>query len=37
VEWAKAVVSGVPVKQGGLLAKFENVAAVAVESIERDG
>jgi len=37
VEWARAVVSGLPFKQAGLLAKFEEAANSALESIERNG
>jgi (p)ppGpp synthase/HD superfamily hydrolase len=37
VEWARAVVSGLPFKQAGLLAKFEEAARLASESIERNG
>ena len=37
VEWARAVVSGLPFKQPELLAKFEEAAESAEESIERNG
>ena len=37
VEWARAVVSGLPFKQAGLLAKFEEAVELAMESIERNG
>jgi (p)ppGpp synthase/HD superfamily hydrolase len=37
VEWASAVVSGLPVKPAGLLARFEAAARLATESIERQG
>jgi len=37
VEWARAVVSGLPFKHAGLLAKFDEAAELALESIERDG
>jgi (p)ppGpp synthase/HD superfamily hydrolase len=37
VEWARAVVSGLPFKQTGLSAKFEEAAELALESIERNG
>jgi (p)ppGpp synthase/HD superfamily hydrolase len=35
VEWARAVVSGLPVKPAALLARFEAAARLATESIER--
>jgi len=37
VEWARAVVSGLPFKPAGLLARFEDAARLATESIERQG
>ena len=37
VEWARAVVSGLPVKPAGLLARFEAAARLAMENIERQG
>jgi len=37
VEWARAVVSGLPFKQAGLLAKFDEAAALAQASVERNG
>jgi (p)ppGpp synthase/HD superfamily hydrolase len=37
VKWARAVVSGLPFKQPELLAKFEEAARLASESIERNG
>jgi len=37
VEWARAVVAGLPFKQPELLAKFEEAAELALESIERNG
>ena len=37
VEWARAVVSGLPVKPAGLLARFEEAARLATESIGRQG
>jgi len=37
VEWARAVVSGLPFKHAGLLAKFDEAAESALESIERNG
>jgi len=37
VEWAGAVVSGLPFKPAGLLARFEEAARLATESIERQG
>jgi (p)ppGpp synthase/HD superfamily hydrolase len=37
VDWARAVVSGLPFKPAGLLAKFEEAAELAFESIERNG
>jgi (p)ppGpp synthase/HD superfamily hydrolase len=37
VEWAREVVSGLPFKQAGLLAKFEDAAKMALESIDRNG
>ncbi len=37
VEWARAVVSGLPFKHAGLLAKFEEAAESALASIERNG
>src|SRR5271156_3938689 len=37
VEWARAVVSGLPVKPAGLLARFEVAARLAMASIERQG
>ena len=37
VEWARAVVSGLPFKQAGLLAKFDEAAKSALASIERNG
>jgi GTP diphosphokinase / guanosine-3',5'-bis(diphosphate) 3'-diphosphatase len=35
VEWARAVVSGLPLKPTGLMARFEEAARLAMESIER--
>jgi len=35
VEWARAVVSNLPLKPAGLLARFEEAARLATESIER--
>ncbi|MGA2486423.1 MAG: phosphohydrolase, partial [Roseiarcus sp.] len=37
VEWARAVVSGLPFKHAGLLAKFDEAAKLALASIERSG
>ena len=37
VEWARAVVAGLPFKQPELLAKFEEAAELALDSIERNG
>jgi (p)ppGpp synthase/HD superfamily hydrolase len=37
VEWARAVVSGLPFKASGLLARFEEAARLAIESIEQQG
>ena len=37
VEWARSVVSGLPFKPAGLLARFEEAARLAMESIERQG
>ena len=37
VEWARAVVSGLPFKHAALLAKFEEAAEVALKNIERNG
>jgi (p)ppGpp synthase/HD superfamily hydrolase len=37
IEWARAVVSGLPFKQPDLLAKFEEAARLASGSIERNG
>ncbi len=37
VEWARAVVSGLPLKPAGLMARFEEAARLATESIERQG
>ena len=37
VEWAKAVVEGLPFKPAWLLAQFEEAASLATESIERQG
>ena len=37
VEWARAVVSGLSFKPAGLLARFEDAARLATESIERQG
>jgi (p)ppGpp synthase/HD superfamily hydrolase len=37
VEWASAVVSGLPFKPAGLLARFEEAARLAVASIKRQG
>ena len=37
VEWAKAVVSGLPLKPAGLMARFEEAARLATERIERQG
>jgi (p)ppGpp synthase/HD superfamily hydrolase len=37
VEFARAVVSGLPLKPAGLLARFEVAASLATESIERQG
>ncbi len=35
VEWARAVVEGLPHKPAGLLAQFEEAARLATESIDR--
>jgi (p)ppGpp synthase/HD superfamily hydrolase len=35
VDWARAVVSGLPFKPAGLMARFEEAARLAMESIER--
>jgi len=37
VEFARAVVSNLPLKPAGLLARFEEAARLAMESIERQG
>ena len=37
VEWARSVVSGLPSKPAGLIARFEEAARLAMESIERQG
>ena len=37
VDWAKAVVAGLPVKPTALLAQFEEAARLASESIEERG
>ena len=37
VDWARAVVSGLPFKPAGLMAGFEEAARLATESIEADG
>jgi len=37
VEWARSVVSGLPFKPAGLLARFEEAARLAMEGIERQG
>ena len=37
VEWARSVVSGLPVKPAGLPARFEEAARLAMQSIERAG
>jgi (p)ppGpp synthase/HD superfamily hydrolase len=37
VDWARAVVSGLPFKPAGLMARFEEAARLATESIERQG
>jgi (p)ppGpp synthase/HD superfamily hydrolase len=37
VEWARSVVSGLPFKPAGLLARFEEASRLAMESIERQG
>ena len=37
VEWARAVVAGLPFKQPELLAKFEEAAELALERIEQNG
>ena len=37
VEWARAIVSGLPLKPAGLMARFEEAARLAMESIERKG
>jgi len=37
VDWARAVVAGLPFKQAGLMAGFEEAARLATESIERHG
>jgi (p)ppGpp synthase/HD superfamily hydrolase len=37
VEWARAVVSGLPVKPAGLLERFEEAARLAMAGIERRG
>src|SRR5271157_2257789 len=37
VEWARSVVSGLPFKPAGLLARFEEAARLAMEGTERQG
>ena len=37
VEWARAVVAGLPFKPAGQLARFKEAARLATESIERQG
>jgi hypothetical protein len=37
VKWARAVESGLPFKPSGLLARFEEAARLATESIEQQG
>jgi hypothetical protein len=37
VEWARAVVSDLPLKPTGLMVRFEEAAKLASESIERQG
>jgi (p)ppGpp synthase/HD superfamily hydrolase len=37
VDWARSVVSGLPFKPAGLLARFDEAARLAMESIERQG
>jgi hypothetical protein len=37
VEWARAVVSGLPFKPAGLMTRFEEAARLATESIEQQG
>jgi len=37
VEWARAVVAGLPFQPAGLLARFEEAARLVTESIERQG
>jgi (p)ppGpp synthase/HD superfamily hydrolase len=37
VEWARAVVSGLPLKPASLMARFEQAARLATESIEQQG
>jgi hypothetical protein len=37
VEWARAVVSGLPFKPARLMARFEEAARLATEGIEQQG
>ena len=37
VEWARAVVSGLPLKPAGLLGRFEEAARLAMDSIQQQG